>query len=242
MNLPHDIDQLMWTVAESGNATARDDFERRFPELKNELLKRSSMLDGLREARSLHVLPPARPAFRPAAHRSAPFYRGKVALGLSLLAGLALASAGYMAIFGDHPAPAGAIGKYTPRPCRAAAAKAAAQQATIPHYATDGPRSTISNPPAVTNPNLDDARPMRKCMVPQSVSLKQVQLSVAINWIAKNSGLTVEPAPDLPNPTVDVDYKGRGGLEMLKDLGQQYGFTVMEDGENKVLLIPNKTS
>ena len=170
---------------------------------------------------------------------ASPFLRGKMALALALLAGIALASAGYMAVYGDHPLPPGAVSSSTGAAVCHVPNAPEKQKRQIPHIATDSPKVIV--PPVIAHAiPVDDARPMRRCLIPQNLAMKQVQLSVAINWLASHSGLTVELAPDVPNPTIDVDYKGRGGLEMLKDLGQRYGFSVVEDGENKVLLLPQK--
>jgi len=243
MNLPHDIDQLMWSVAESGNSAAREDFERRFPELRSELAKRNSLLDGLRNARSLHIRPLARPAFGPIrSSRATPLLRPKLALALALIAGIAIASAAYRAIYGEQPTPAG---PHSDRPLRTSCNKPTepAVQYTVSHPKVPqekAPEVTLTPPPQTTIAAVDDDRP--KCMKPQSLKLKQADLRTAATLIAKNSGLTIEFAPDLSNPKIDIDYHNQGGLDMLKDLGQRYGFRLVEDGVNKYLLIPDKTN
>jgi len=240
MNLPHDIDQLMWSVAESGNSAAREDFERRFPELRSELAKRNSLLDGLRNARSLHIRPLARPAFRPIlSGRATPLLRPKLALALVLVAGIAIASAAYRAIYGEQPVPAG---PHSNQPLRTPCNKPTEPkvQYTISHPKVPqekAPEVTLAPPQTIVVP-VDDDQP--KCMKPQTLKLKQADLRTAATLIAKNSGLTLEFAPDLSNPKIDIDYHNQGGLDMLKDLGQRYGFSLVEDGVNKYLLIPQK--
>ena len=67
--VPADIDQLMWTIAESADVAAADDFERRFPEWKPELESRMAMVRGLRHARPPVVAPtPVIPKFVPRAN------------------------------------------------------------------------------------------------------------------------------------------------------------------------------
>src|SRR5438874_2459510 len=98
------------------------------------------MVDGLRSARSLHIRPLARPAFRPTLKPATPFLRGKMALALALLAGIALASAGYMAVYGDHPLPPGTVSPSTGATVCHVPNAPAKQKRQIPHVASDSPK------------------------------------------------------------------------------------------------------
>ena len=85
-----DIDQLMWTIAETGDQRAIDDFEGRFPDLKYELGKRILVLRELRQARQAGAAPRAVPHFEPRAPAvpswQRPAWAGAAVLGLAVVA------------------------------------------------------------------------------------------------------------------------------------------------------------
>src|SRR5436309_489900 len=94
MKIASDIDKLMWVLAESGDRSAIDDFESRFPDLKFELAKRVAMLRNLRGAKPA-VAASIRPAFQPRASNGSVSLRKPWAVGGMLLGFAALAAASY---------------------------------------------------------------------------------------------------------------------------------------------------
>ena len=52
MRIAPDVDKLMWTLAESGQPLAVEDFQGRFPELKVELSRRVQLMQDLRNAKA----------------------------------------------------------------------------------------------------------------------------------------------------------------------------------------------
>ena len=56
--------------------------------------------------------------------------------------------------------------------------------------------------------------------------------------VATEGGLSLEIAPGMPNPIIDVDYQQISAANILKDLGRQYAFTPMLSDDGSVILIP----
>jgi hypothetical protein len=72
----------------------------------------------------------------------------------------------------------------------------------------------------------------------KDVAVRGASLRRAIEMIAASGGLSVEFAPNMPEVTVDLDYRQMTPVAMLRDLGQRHGFTAFEQEEGKVLVIP----
>lgn len=243
MNIAPEVDKLMWSVAESGDARAIEDFVRRFPELKHELSKRAYLVGGLRDAKSLHLNIPPRPAFVPNAKGGGSVVpRGKSAIALSLVAGIAFAGVTYLKLQSTG-APVGQTPVVSGGAIRTCDTDA---RHSIPHRHS----MTMVEPTVVQSPEpIEDIahRPYPRT-VPQKnagarektddVTLKQAPLQAAIHVVATHFGLSVETAPDLPNPSVDLEYHGQTGSQILQDMGKRYGFNVVEEGTNKYLLLP----
>ncbi|MEO7454384.1 MAG: hypothetical protein ABIV13_06445 [Fimbriimonadales bacterium] len=88
--ITHDIDELIWRVAEAGDTELTADFLRRYPNLATALSSRQAMVDSMRGARPV---PPIATRFVPSTPARAnrrPLWLGPLAAGL--LVGLALAS------------------------------------------------------------------------------------------------------------------------------------------------------
>jgi hypothetical protein len=73
---------------------------------------------------------------------------------------------------------------------------------------------------------------------PQTVRLDHVNLLTALDAIAMQCRLHLEVAPDMPNPDIRLDAEGKSGLQILQDLGNQYGFSAFDQGNGNVLIIP----
>jgi hypothetical protein len=251
------MDRLMWTIAESGDPKAAAEFEQRFPSLRIELLQRISMLSGLKGARAVHVPEMLRPAFRPASKRFSSNRRRGIAV--AALAGFAaLAAASYVYVIKrqtvpQEPAP---IHVYSPFADIDHANEAGSHYRRLPQsnkevIKPDG--SPIATKPPITRSKseIDNHFPLYGTEPPigaskdaagtpiKKVMMSRVGLTDALKAIGVQCQLEVQFAPQMPNPTVDVDYADTTGIEILQDLGKKYGFSVVSEGKSKVLLLPN---
>lgn len=230
--IPADIDQLMWTIAESGDLTAADDFEKRFPQFRGELASRLVMVRGLRRSKPAEAVERTVPRFVPRSVEDVPSRRP--VWTVALLGGLAtVAFASYLVVI-NLPKP---TAKPNPAP-------SSQQRGPVvrpnddPQGANDEPgeMAPIENggkPEVSAKPAVE--MPWDK---PQSLAIEAAPLLDVLKLIATTCHLQVELAPGMPNPTVDVAYQGRTGMEMLKDLGRQYKFTALYQGNGQVLIVP----
>lgn len=53
--IPPEVDEMLWKVVESQDKGVAQEFERRYPQYRGELMKRQAMLDALRRARPTNV-------------------------------------------------------------------------------------------------------------------------------------------------------------------------------------------
>lgn len=230
--IPADIDQLMWTIAEGGDLTAADDFEKRFPEFRGELASRLVMVRGLRQSKPAETVERTIPRFVPRSPEvTAP---RRPVWTVALLGGLAtVAFASYLVVI-NLPKPSA---KPNPTP---------PGQSRDPVVVPIDDRQRTGGEPGemapVENGGKSDtpAKPTLEMPwdKPQSLAIEGAPLQDVLKLIATTCHLQIELAPGMPNPNVDVAYQGRTGMEMLKDLGRQYKFTPLYQGNGQVLIVP----
>jgi hypothetical protein len=249
MKIAPEIDRLMWTIAETGQTAAADDFNNRFPELKTELSRRVELMQELRKAKSLHInAVPTPPAFHPSAKIPRSFGTAKgPTVAIALLAGAAIAVASYVVVgnmtrgtpTASGPDPACQV-PLTPPPTHMSPpapketemqTPASGQQGKHVNTMTSG--AGTPDVPAVQNETTAD--PMAE---PQHVRLDGVPLKVAVKAIGSMCHIDIELAPGVPDQQVVAHYDGVSGRDIITDMGQRYGFAMVEDGKAKVLLIP----
>lgn len=63
MKVAPEVEKLMWTIADTHDKAAQENFEKLFPDLRNELLRRIRLVSEIKDAKSLHINPVVRPAF-----------------------------------------------------------------------------------------------------------------------------------------------------------------------------------
>lgn len=226
--IPADLDALMWTLVESGDLPALDDFEKRFPQFKGELASRIAMVRGLRQSKPAEARPRPIPKFVPkAAPEPAPNRRG--VFTVAALGGLAVVALGAYAVIANLPAP-------QPQPTPELHQPAPVQQ---PDVVREDPAkgnvdrtptnpSALPNPPAVRQP----------WEIAQDFKVEDAPLLDVIQLIATACSLKLEVAPNMPNPNVSVDFRQKTGLDMLKELGREYGFTPLPQEPGEILVIP----
>lgn len=218
------LDELMWLIADEGDASTVESFGRRHPELRSELLHRVSMVRAMKGTRPA----PATPAFamREVVESPAPPNPWLVRLGFAAgLAGVAFAS--FWITRQVSPPPQVVIQQ------PAQVTQAAPQEAPPIVQPNPAPEPVIPAPqPSPANP------PSQLWMRPVTIQSENTTLFAILNELQANLGLIVTIAPGLENSTVAATYTNVPAIEVLRDLGRRLGFTVFEQTDTEVLIIP----
>jgi hypothetical protein len=226
----------MWSLAESENTQAVSEFDARFPEYRVELAKRMGMVRGLRLNRPPSLDAPAMPRFNPTSVPSAPPSRAPYLLAAALVL-ISVSALGYTLsttlvrkpIVLAPPQPV----NLTPIEVATQNPPVAATQPTAPRF----PESTT--PPVEPTPKPERvAQKPPRWSINQIVKMRQVPLLTVAKLVAAQGGLSLEIAPKMPNPLIQVDYDGVNAVDILKDLGHTYSFTPMLNDDDSVLLVP----
>lgn len=229
--LPQEIDDLMWEVAENETPELMDDFAARYPEHKQELLRRIKMVRGLKGARPKSAKP--RAVFKPRPYQPpkvtmSPWAAGGIAAAL-IVTGV-LAGIGVQTIFFPSPAKTLAVKQ--------------------PAVADDGPdleRSTWIPAPPVQSQSSDSQAPPKQVETPGPVAPmdmritvinERARLSQILNEVAVKAGIRIQAAPGMPEVDVAVEYRDLSAIAILNDLGRTCGFTPLRQTDVEALLIP----
>lgn len=230
--LSTELDSLMWYLAEQGDTKAVEEFEARYPDQKYELARRIAMLRSLRVAGKTVRHPHELPRFQPIEGvRLAPSRRAVYGVGLLSLA--AIAAATYTVVSFSQPP----VSKPEPAPV-------IKQETTLPKEPTHAPEVVYTNPPSSTEPTPTEPKPdpvesfTPKYLQPQNVKIENAPLVAALQMIAAQGGIQLTIGEGMSNPDVKIAYHGRNTLEILQDLGHEYGFTPFDEGDGSVLIIP----
>lgn len=230
--IPADLDQLMWTIAESADVVAADDFERRFPEWKSELESRMAMVRGLRHARPPVVdKSPVIPKFVPRSPAAPAPRRVGWVVALSATAVVAFGSFLWVSL---NPPPVAPAPQGNP-PIHSGAPMSVSPDVAVP----DDPQAAQSTAPSGQQ---TPPPPTERVVMPwehrHDLSIVDANLVDVLNLIGDITKLKIEIAPGMPNPVVSVSYTQRTGMEMLVELGREYGFTPLEQSKGSVLIVP----
>ncbi len=228
--IPPEIDALMWSLAEEGGPVAQAEFEARHARYGPELTRRIRMVAELRQAGKSPV---HRPTFTPRPVRVAPAPRWAIASVVGL-AVLAFGAVTYVAVSsGEKPKPATV--QNSP--------KAPIENPSPP--SEDKPAPTFTPPfhdPIVNNAPKDDSKPVPDYLKPRDIKIEQTSLTAAIELVAQGSGLKVTVAPGFEDRQVTLDYRGLNAIDTLHAMGDQYGFTVLQEEEGHVLVVPARAT
>lgn len=224
--IPPEIDTLMWRLAEEGGPVAQAEFESRHTRYAPELSRRIKMVAELREAGKAvrH-----RPTFTPRPVRSAPTPRWAVGAVVGM-AVFAVGAVAYVAASADEhatkPVPPPNV-NVAPPTLPAPIIVQKPDEAPVPKIEPVVPPTNDSGPVATQNDNK-----------PHDVQIKDTSLTAAIALVAAGGGLKVDVAPGFRDQNVTLDYRGLTAIETLKAMGEQYGFTVFEQEEGHLLVVP----
>ncbi|RYG24902.1 hypothetical protein EON82_09120 [bacterium] len=225
--IPPEIDALMWQIAENGNPVAQAEFEARHARFGPELTRRIRMVGELRQAGKAVV---HRPTFTPRPARVAP--APKWAIGAAAgLAVVAIAAVVFVSTTsGPKPSP-----RVQPNPVIK----------WSPKVAPPAPNPEVPNPTPIEEPPIPIKEPkpevVKDYSKPRDVRIEDTQLIAAITLVAQGSGLQVTVAPGFKDQRVSLDYRGLSALDILQAMGEQYGFTVFQESEGHLLVVPARS-
>jgi hypothetical protein len=217
--IPHEIDELIWQVADSGDPRARLEFVGRYPQWADELDRRAAFVRRLRSARP--VGEPGR--FDSLGHRALARRSGAWPWAAVALAVVALAAASIILM------------KVTTTPTtpwqQAPETLRAVPEVTLdlrPHRAGSDARqdARISEP--------EERRPQE----PAAKAARGPSLVRALRDLAKQSGLRLEFAPGFEDLQIRIEVRYTDHHEALRRLGREFGFTALEQTEGSFLLVP----
>ncbi|MEQ1824149.1 MAG: hypothetical protein ABL949_16695 [Fimbriimonadaceae bacterium] len=232
--IPADIEQLIWLIAESGDSAAAQEFEHRFPEYKFELNRRMSTVKSLKGSKPSSSA--AIPTFQPSIRRSGSSPWKRVGVGVaSSLAVLVLALGSYSLTKSLQAKPVVKPPTITHSVTRPFQPEQKLPTNNMTPTVPPTPEGTTSRQPTFNETGTKVLEPYQK---PNSVSIEGAPLHDVIQLIASTCGFKVTLLPKLENPDVSVKYERISGEEMLIQLGKQYGFTPMYQGNNEFYIVP----
>lgn len=239
-HIPTDLDKLMWTIAESGDMEAADDFERRFPQFRRDLAIRLGMVRSLRRSKpSSMTSDKGLPKFVPNETATVPTRRPM--WPVAALASLAFVVFASYVVIANLPKPEASAPPSRSSTIHPGKQLPTTESGTKGSDGGDTQNGNESDTGVKATPNKNETTPPIVEMPwdkPQAVSIQGAPLVDVLKLIADTCHLSIELAPDMPNPPVSVNYVGRTGMQMLQDLGRQYKFTPLDQGKGQVLIVP----
>ena len=224
-------DELMWQLAESGEPNALEDFGRRYPDLRPEMTRRLNMVRSLKGSRPQQTsgrrfMPSRRDPDRPS-----PWVTGGLVVGLAL--GVAFVTFAAMQYLDGRRQTVAQTNPGVERPRNAAGSESGATETP------DNTSGPVGNNPVITpgvpNPQFQPADPFQTKV---TVVSGRVRLRQALDDIARQANITLEMAPGMPDLEIRCDYRDAPALAVLTDMGKNFGFTPMRQGDRNALLVP----
>ncbi len=233
MKVPRELDELMWAVAEQRNPETNEQFLERYPEFAGELDQRVKMVSDLRGSR-----PKCAPSqFVP---RETVRQFGPSRLAIAGVAVLVLASV----TFATFATVQFVNAKRSPR---VLAEKLPEVIFTPPTFPVPGPtegtglEGMTPKEPLGTSPQPE--QPIVQFdpyMGLVTIESEDIQLSAAIEQIATRAGLRAQIAPGFEEKRIKISFVNRPAIDVLKILGDHFGFVAVKDGTVDLLIIPQK--
>lgn len=229
--IPKEIDELMWTIAEAGDPHAISEFGERYPNMREELLKRMKTVQALK-AGSRTIKAKAVPTFRNTRVRPTNW---RLIFATFAATVLVVSSFGVWRLTHSSK-PAVQVPAVNVEPVKMPDVNMEVNPPRGNPLPQTGPRTEepLANPPVVTNPGslIEPGR--------TSLKLESASLHAAITMIADAAHWRVTIGSGTPDPTVRIDFQDMTPMEMLKELGKEYAFDTLMDGDHAILILPKK--
>ncbi len=243
--IPREIDELMWTIAEGTDHSAIEAFGDRYPNLREELLRRirtvNALKSGNKSLKSAKV-----PTFQNTQVRPTNRNFAWASLAFAVIA---------MFPFGIYRSVSHSDESTTvpvtniesklqpnaslePRPDRSL------DPINVPNNQTEGQnkgqvpnQSQPPNFPVYPNQPSNSEKPSSAL---QTLKLESAPLHTALLLIGEAGHFSISIGPGMPNPIVKLDFVNMDPMDMLKELGRDYAFTPIVDGPHSILILPKK--
>ncbi len=261
--IPADVDELMWTIAESNNSQSIREFGSRFPELRPELLKRIKVLAEFKGAKSKVSLAEPSHFHRTKLKANAKGISWRLAAATGALTVLVIAGLAMAALNLNHAPSNKEVASAIQNPGHPS--PETNQQANVsPNvvYRSKLPQAspTPSQPQPSSVPN-DSSHLSQPLLLPSgavgpegteyqvsarhkpiTVDIQNAKLSDALALLAAQAKLRIQVAPGLKDQMVSLSYQQESPRDILKDLGAKYGFTPFYQGKGLYIIIPARAN
>lgn len=225
--VPAEINDLMWQIAESMDDAAIEQFVERYPDYRAELMSRLTMVRGIKGSRPVQVSSKSRFLPSPQRLNTAPPRWAAFTAVVFLVAAGVFATLGTLRFIESQNEPAAIAGTGDLKNITAGPSQNTIQQ--------QAPPINEGSDPANNQPPLQAISAMDK---PVTIVAKNISLDSALNDIAMQAGIRLESAPGMPDIIIALDFREVPALEVLKALGSSFGFTPMIQTPTSALLIP----
>lgn len=235
MRIDQATDELMWLIAEQGEPGAVEALVKRRPELHAEMLKRLELVRGLKGLKRTTAAAQPIPVFA----KRTPRELGAPRWAMATLATVALLGIGSASFFVAK----GVLNK----PEEQAHVSQPTGEAKLSENRTSGDPTTmasVARPTAEASLGPNEVKPIAAAPTETAYSKlvtlehKKIGLYAALNSLARQSGINIQIGPGLENVEIVCSYAGQPAIKVLNDLAATLGFTVFEQGNDSVLIIP----
>lgn len=228
MKIPREIDELMWEVSELDDLETIDQFGARYPEFRNELVKRIQMVRSLRGSRPKS----ATPQF---VERQNVRNLGPSRLAIAMVSVIVIASMTFATY---------ATVQYVRSTEEPTTASTGTEYVLNAPTFTDGEdrdltpdqiEQNLSNLPPDSVLPLQEFDAFQFAVTVESVNTTLVEV---INEIARVTGTEIVFAPGFEDAPIRLTYVEQPAMGVLHDLGRRFGFTPSRQGATTMLIFP----
>ncbi|MBS1709759.1 MAG: hypothetical protein JSS65_13690 [Armatimonadetes bacterium] len=230
MKLPPAIDAAMWELAETGDQAALDAFVSRYPEYQAEMAQRVRMVHGLKNLKPSakaqgRFVPVSDPLPMPTQNRWALPVAATLVLG-----SLVFATVSFTRWLDSQHKPEIPIVQENP-PLKV-------KPQPIDQREPDDPRVKKELTAGGNGQAQQPEAPKTPWDVPVTLVSDRANLAATLRELALQAGVTLDIAPGMPEVDIQVDYRNQPAMLVLKDMGKNFGFSVLIQTQNTALVVP----
>ncbi len=228
--IPVEIDSLMWTLAETKNQAAIDEFISRNPLYRAQLLKRIETVGGLKAAKVPATTRVQAPRFEPL--KTVPSDPSRMLVGIGIGVGLMiLAIAAFVLTYNFAPSAELAPSKKPPNVH--ATRKGQTPEQPKPDLTPDKSSGTVENSLPVENESAST--------VILSIRSNGQPLASIFRTLESLAKVEIISSRDLDSKIVSAKFSDVTAMQALETMGLMYGFTAIDQHNGQIIVLPGTT-